>query len=714
MEIQEGCVISPGRVNLLGEHVDYNEGVVLPAAIDRSVKIQFTRRKDHTVQISALDLGHQSTFNLFDLQQKKDQTGNPLPDWALYPAGVLWKLQQNGYSLSGFTATYTSDIPIGAGLSSSAAVEVGFAVVCKALGGWQIDKLTLARICQAAEIEYVGVNCGLMDQFACIAGEQDHVIMFDTRSLESRPLPLPPGTTLVIADSLIRRSLLTSAYNDRRRDCETAVKYFQTIYPQILSLRDLSAAQFHAHAHHLPSDVERHARHVVVEIERVAHAVTYLESGNAAEFGRLMYETHDSLRDLFEVSCPELDLLVSLAHSFEGCLGARLTGAGFGGCTVNLVEKDRVDEFIDHITANYEIKIGLKPNIFRTQPSRGAALKSSSSYRSIPPQKTTIHAIDVLSLKKTFTTRHGFWKRTARNTVAVDGISFHVEKGELFGLLGPNGAGKTTTVKMLSTLLLPTSGSISIFGKDALRDTNEIRKRIGFTFGGARGLYGRLSAIDNLRYFAELYAIPPEITRKRIPELLELVGLEKRGDDRVETFSSGMQQRLHLARALLHDPELIFLDEPTVGIDPVGARELRSAIKLLISRGKTILLTTHYMAEADELCDRIAIIKKGHLVALDTPSSLKKQISEDSVIEIKVNAEDLPAVKNLMNQLAEQVTVTYSENNYLKGVSITTSQPGAVIERLSPMLNMSLIQNLEVRNQTLEDVYIAIIGGDGG
>lgn len=714
MEIQEGCVISPGRVNLLGEHVDYNEGVVLPAAIDRSVKIQFTRRRDHVVQISALDLGHQSTFNLFDLQQKKDQTGNSLPDWALYPAGVLWKLQQNGYPVSGFTATYTSDIPIGAGLSSSAAVEVGFAVVCKALGGWQLDKLTLARICQAAEIEYVGVNCGLMDQFACISGEQDHLIMFDTRSLESRPIPLPADTALVIADSLIRRSLLTSAYNDRRNDCETAVKYFQTIYPQIHSLRDLSAAQFHAHAHHLPAEVERHARHVVEEIERVAHAVVYLESGNAGEFGRLMYETHDSLRDLFEVSCPELDLLVNLTHSFEGCLGARLTGAGFGGCTVNLVEKDRVDEFIDYLKTAYEKETGLKPNVFRTLPSRGAALKSSSSYRATPSQKTTVHAIDVLSLKKTFTTRHGFWKRTARNTIAVDGISFHVEKGELFGLLGPNGAGKTTTVKMLSTLLLPTSGSISIFGKDALRDTNEVRKCIGFTFGGARGLYGRLSAIDNLRYFAELYAIPPEITRKRIPELLELVGLEKRGDDRVETFSSGMQQRLHLARALLHDPELIFLDEPTVGIDPVGARELRAAIKLLIGRGKTILLTTHYMAEADELCDRIAIIKKGHLVALDTPSSLKKQISEDSVIDIKVNAEDLPAVKNLLNQLGDQVSVTYSEHNYVIGVSITTPQQGVVIERLSPMLNMNLIQNLEVRNQTLEDVYIAIIGVDGG
>jgi ABC-2 type transport system ATP-binding protein len=425
-----------------------------------------------------------------------------------------------------------------------------------------------------------------------------------------------------------------------------------------------------------------------------------------------MYETHDGLRDLYEVSCKELDLLVSLAHSFEGCLGARLTGAGFGGCTINLVSKDRVDEFIDFLKAGYEKETGLQANIFRTQPSRGAALKSSSAYRPIPPVNSTPHAIDVLSLKKTFSSRQGFWKSTTKTTLAVDSISFHVEKGELFGLLGPNGAGKTTTVKMLSTLLLPTSGSISIFGKDALRDTNEIRKRIGFTFGGARGLYGRLTAAENLRYFAELYALPPELTRKRIPELLELVGLEKRADDRVETFSSGMQQRLHLARALLHDPELIFLDEPTVGIDPVGARELRATVKQLIGRGKTILLTTHYMAEADELCDRIAIIKKGHLVALDTPSSLKKQISEDSVIDIKINAEDLPALKDLLKRLGDQVVVSYSENNFVKGVNITTSQPGAVIELLAPMLSMNLIQNLEVRNQTMEDVYVAIIGGD--
>ncbi len=318
-------------------------------------------------------------------------------------------------------------------------------------------------------------------------------------------------------------------------------------------------------------------------------------------------------------------------------------------------------------------------------------------------------AITTQSLVKTFKTKQGFWKRTTRATEAVRGISFNVEEGELFGLLGPNGAGKTTTVKMLSTLLIPTSGSIRILGRDIMQHTSEVRKHIGFTFGGARGLYGRLTAIENLRYFAELYAMPPEVTRARIPELLELVGLLDRGSDRVETYSSGMQQRLHLARALLHDPELIFLDEPTVGIDPVGARELRTTIKQLKAQGKTILLTTHYMAEADELCDRIAIINKGQIVAMDSPSSLKNKMTPDSFIELKTTSENLPALKNILARLDPGVEITYTQHTFVWEVNIRTLHPGAVMELLSPLLSSDLIQNLGVRNQTMEDVYVAII-----
>jgi len=321
-------------------------------------------------------------------------------------------------------------------------------------------------------------------------------------------------------------------------------------------------------------------------------------------------------------------------------------------------------------------------------------------------------AIEVRSLNKTFTTKQGFWNRKTKTTVAVEDISFCVERGELFGLLGPNGAGKTTTVKMLSTLLLPTSGSATVLGLDVTRDTHKVRQRIGFTFGGARGLYGRLTALDNLRYFAELYGLEPSVSSRRIPELLELVGLTGRGDDRVETYSSGMQQRLHLARALLHDPELIFLDEPTVGIDPVGARELRSMVKNLVAMGKTILLTTHYMAEAEELCDRIAIIKKGRIVALDTPVALKQHISGDAVIEVQIKNESAALVLECLHALGGQVSIQVIETPPLQSISIRTAEPGVVMEKLAPFLNPQLIQGLEVRNQTLEDVYVAIIQGD--
>ena len=238
-------------------------------------------------------------------------------------------------------------------------------------------------------------------------------------------------------------------------------------------------------------------------------------------------------------------------------------------------------------------------------------------------------AISAFDLKKTFKTRQGLWKIKRKEVEAVRGVSFDVKHGEVFGLLGPNGAGKTTTVKMLTTLLLPTSGTAKILGLDVKEQTGEVRKHIGFSFAGSRGLYNRLTAIQNLKYFAELYAMDPQATRKRIPKLLEMVGLAGRGNDRVETYSTGMTQRLHLARALLHDPQILFLDEPTLGIDPVGSRELRQTIKDLRSLNKTILLTTHYMAEAEELCQRIAIINHGRIMVLDSPDALKRRISGD-------------------------------------------------------------------------------------
>lgn len=314
-------------------------------------------------------------------------------------------------------------------------------------------------------------------------------------------------------------------------------------------------------------------------------------------------------------------------------------------------------------------------------------------------------AVEVQHLHKVFQSIRGFWRQKKHPVTAVADISFNIRRGELFGMVGPNGAGKTTTVKMLSTLLLPTSGTASIFGLDVIKDTYAIRNCIGFTFGGNKGLYGRLSGLDNLKYFAELYRLPPDLIKKRIKELLETVGLAGREQDRVETYSSGMQQRLHLARALLHDPELIFLDEPTVGIDPIGAREIRQLVKGLAARGKTILLTSHYMYEVEELCDRIAVVDHGNIVALDTPAALKAKISGDCVIVIQMPNGEEP-LRATLDTLQKHLSRTHAAGESL---SLYTQEPSKVLNVLTPLLEQKAITNIEVRNQTLEDVYVHII-----
>ncbi|MDD5369103.1 MAG: ABC transporter ATP-binding protein [Anaerolineaceae bacterium] len=317
-------------------------------------------------------------------------------------------------------------------------------------------------------------------------------------------------------------------------------------------------------------------------------------------------------------------------------------------------------------------------------------------------------AIEADHLRKIYSTTIGFWRRSKKETIAVDDISFSVEKGELFGILGPNGAGKTTTVKMLTTLLLPTGGAARILGMDVVHDTQGIRPCIGFTFGGGRGLYTRLSAQDNLRYFAELYGLDPKLTHRRVPELLELVGLAGREQERVETYSSGMQQRLHLARVMLPDPDLLFLDEPTVGIDPVGSRELRRIVKDLVGLGKTVLLTTHYLYEAEELCDRIAIINRGHLVALDTPLGLKRQVSGETVIDVIIREGRSGLIDQLMG-LGGRAEFKVMSNREPPSISIRTYEPGCVMEVLAPYLARQAIQGLEIHSPSLEDVYVSII-----
>ncbi len=274
--------------------------------------------------------------------------------------------------------------------------------------------------------------------------------------------------------------------------------------------------------------------------------------------------------------------------------------------------------------------------------------------------------VEALDLHRTYRTSTGTIRRKWMDVEAVRGVSFEIEKGELFGLLGPNGAGKTTTIKMLITLLIPTSGTASVLGYDVVKDAREVRKRIGYVFGGERGVYERLSGYDNLRYFAELYGVPPKEQKPRIESLLELVGLKGREQERTEGYSRGMKQRLHVARGLLHDPPVVFLDEPTIGLDPVGARELRATIASLVDAGKTVLLTTHYMFEADALCDRIAVINKGEIVAHGTPAQLKQNVAEGAVVEVEIfgipegtvdRVRELPGVSAVSVEEREQAQV---------------------------------------------------------
>jgi ABC-2 type transport system ATP-binding protein len=327
--------------------------------------------------------------------------------------------------------------------------------------------------------------------------------------------------------------------------------------------------------------------------------------------------------------------------------------------------------------------------------------------------RTAMNAIEVQGLKRVYRARMGVFGRKVKEVLAVDGIDFRVAQGELFGLLGPNGAGKTTTVKMLTTLLTPTAGQARVLDYDLVREAHLIRHRIGFVFGGERGLYWRLSGYDNLVYFANLYHVPPEVQKRRIPYLLELVGLGGRGEEKIEGYSRGMKQRLHIARALLHDPELLFLDEPTIGLDPVGARELRSTIRDLQSERKTILLTTHYMFEADALCQWVAVINNGKIVALDTPTGLKHHVQDLSVVEVEMFGIPPDAIDRV--RALEGVDMVLVENRDHKQALLVQSGNGgaAVAPVLNTLEGLGLrIGNVVVREPTLEDAYVRLVGGD--
>jgi ABC-2 type transport system ATP-binding protein len=319
-------------------------------------------------------------------------------------------------------------------------------------------------------------------------------------------------------------------------------------------------------------------------------------------------------------------------------------------------------------------------------------------------------AIDVRNLRRVYKTTIGVFRRKVKEVVAVEDISFSVAPGELFGLLGPNGAGKTTTVKMLTTLLIPTGGSARVLGRDVVREADAIRGLIGFIFGGERGLYWRLSGQDNLRYFASLYHVEPQVSRKRIPYLLELVGLADRGKEKVEGYSRGMMQRLHIARTLIHDPQILFLDEPTIGLDPVGARELRLVIRDLQAEKKTILLTTHYMFEADSLCQRVAVINKGRIIALDTPEALKSHVSDLAVVEMDVFGM-APDVLERLRNLPFVDTVSVENVDQRQSLRVQTRRGSEAVPDLMNVLSGLRVGRVVVREPTLEDAYVRLVGG---
>jgi len=316
--------------------------------------------------------------------------------------------------------------------------------------------------------------------------------------------------------------------------------------------------------------------------------------------------------------------------------------------------------------------------------------------------------VEAQDLHRTYRTHTGTLRRRVKEIEAVRGVSFEIEKGELFGLLGPNGAGKTTTIKMLITLLIPTSGSARVLGHDVVKEAREVRKRIGYVFGGERGVYERLSGYDNLRYFAELYGVPAKTQRSRIEELLELVGLKGREHERAEGYSRGMKQRLHVARGLLHDPEVLFLDEPTIGLDPVGARELRATIASLTDAGKTILLTTHYMFEADALCDRIAVISKGEIVAEGTPGQLKSRVASGSVTEVEVFGVPDETVEKL-RKLEGVLAVWVEEREQAQVLSVQTRADIQLTAAILGHLNGANVGRVSHREPTLEDAYVALV-----
>ena len=338
---------APGRVNLIGEHTDYNGGFVLPVAIDRATYVAARPRDDRLVHVVAADVHDEDQFSLDRIER------SPNRYWSNYIRGVLKGLLAAGHLLGGANLLIRSDVPRGAGLSSSAALEVAVGYTFQTMSRLNILGEELALLAQGAENNFVGVQCGIMDQFISALGQAGHALLIDCRDLSHQAVPLPETTRIVVCDSHIERALAASAYNERRQECEQAVELLRAWYPKITQLRDVSVAQFQAHEADLPEPVRSRARHVVTENTRTLQAAEVLRRGDVTTFGQLMNASHASLRDDYAVSVPAMDQLVDIAQHQPGCYGSRLTGAGFGGCTVSLVDEAAVEDFQVAILKDY-------------------------------------------------------------------------------------------------------------------------------------------------------------------------------------------------------------------------------------------------------------------------------------------------------------------------------------------------------------------------
>ena len=357
---------APGRVNLIGEHTDYNDGFVMPSAIGFYTWIASGPRSDGTLHVRSEEFHETIDLPIQDL------AGPPRKHWSDFVRGVAAVLQSRGYRFGGANLIIEGQVPMGAGLSSSASLEVAIALALLSASPSNAAPLELAKMCQRAEHEYVGTRCGMMDQFIAVFGQVDHALMLDCRSLQAESLVIPHDVRLVICNSMVKHVLASGEYNRRRADCETGVSILKKSLPGVSALRDVSPQQLETHRQELPDVVYRRCRHVTSENQRVLDAASALRSGNLAEFGRLMYESHRSLRDDFEVSCEELDLLVEIASECKGVYGSRMTGGGFGGCTITLVGSNDAKAFQEKLSKRYKEATSITPAIYVCSAAQGA------------------------------------------------------------------------------------------------------------------------------------------------------------------------------------------------------------------------------------------------------------------------------------------------------------------------------------------------------